>query len=542
MNRRPKHRGWTLLHRGIGACLAALAVAGAARAQEDAQEVFDSLFAEDLKRVAATRETDDDLRLAEQLVAAAETTTGQPELLAILCEKAHELAARNPAGQETAFQAMKLLATHCPEKQADANGKLLAAARARCEAATGPERAEAAQDLLALLEPAIEAHVKTGDYRGAADLCKEAWQLAIAVSDFRAAVLEARLKRLTDLDKTAIQVARIRTQLDSSPNNRIARERAITLCVVDLDNPDLAATFLDESVDETLRKYVPAAAKGIDSAPELACMELAEWYEGLADTPSPTTKAALLQRAMAYYERYLELHPGPDLLATKARLAADKIQAQLDRLGDTAAAGSGWVDLLKLIDPARNAVRGAWVRQSTGLAIPSADWSIIEAPVALTGSYDLEIDFTSSVPGGYVIVMFPVGIRSAPLVLQVPTATGPGYARLEGVAGAHVDLAPAALPDKQRLQVRVMLKGTDVEVAARLDGRTVLQWRGPKTHVTGGTIWRPRTHESPALGAHATNVLFSAFRLRMLAGEASLIPQRGTFKKPKRMKPMRRAE
>ena len=101
-----------------------------------------------------------------------------------------------------------------------------------------------------------------------------------------------------------------------------------------MDNPAEAAQFVDETLDETTRKYVPAAAKGEENTPELACQELGKWYQGLADqATTPGAKAAMLTRAGRYVERFLELHPAQDLGRTVALLALKKVQAELATLG-----------------------------------------------------------------------------------------------------------------------------------------------------------------------------------------------------------------
>jgi formylglycine-generating enzyme required for sulfatase activity len=101
-----------------------------------------------------------------------------------------------------------------------------------------------------------------------------------------------------------------------------------------MDNPAEAAKFLDETLDEATRKYVPAAAKPIKDVPEVECTELGDWYKGLADqTVVPAGKGAMLRHAQAYYQRFLVLHTAADLGRTAATLTLKRIEDALAKCG-----------------------------------------------------------------------------------------------------------------------------------------------------------------------------------------------------------------
>jgi formate hydrogenlyase subunit 6/NADH:ubiquinone oxidoreductase subunit I len=104
---------------------------------------------------------------------------------------------------------------------------------------------------------------------------------------------------------------------------------------VELDDPARAATLMNETCDAQMRKYVPAVLKGLDDTPEVACMELARWYQNLAASAGPAGTAAMLKRAHGYYERYLGLHTSDDLPRSQAALAMRKTEEQLAKLGTT---------------------------------------------------------------------------------------------------------------------------------------------------------------------------------------------------------------
>jgi formylglycine-generating enzyme required for sulfatase activity len=104
-----------------------------------------------------------------------------------------------------------------------------------------------------------------------------------------------------------------------------------------MDNPAEAAKSVNETLDEATRKYMPAAAKPIEEAPELACNELGDWYRGLADqATAPASKGAMLRRAKAYYERFMGLHKTDDLARAGTTLMLKKVDDALAKLGPAA--------------------------------------------------------------------------------------------------------------------------------------------------------------------------------------------------------------
>jgi formylglycine-generating enzyme required for sulfatase activity len=63
-------------------------------------------------------------------------------------------------------------------------------------------------------------------------------------------------------------------------------------------------------------------------------MELGDWYKGLADQATTlASKGAMLRRAKAYYERFVDLHKADDLARTGAALMLKRIEDALAKCG-----------------------------------------------------------------------------------------------------------------------------------------------------------------------------------------------------------------
>ena len=93
---------------------------------DEAADTFNKLYGDDIKRVAATPSLADDVALAKQLLEAAGKVANQPDFLALLCEKACELAMKDPAGQPTAKAAAELLVASIPQKKMESLQKMAA--------------------------------------------------------------------------------------------------------------------------------------------------------------------------------------------------------------------------------------------------------------------------------------------------------------------------------------------------------------------------------------------------------------------------------
>jgi len=301
---------------------------------DEAADTFNKLYGEDLKRVAATSSPADDVSLAKQMLGDAKEAGDQPAFLSLLCEKAYELAAKDASGYATATTAMDLLAGKSPEKKVECLRKNAALYQKQYAAERGEAKTKAGEEVMAALSALAEAQTAAGDSDAAGTTLRQAISVATAIKSEDKAALQDRLENLAPRQKVEKQIAALKAKLDADPKDASSRKELVRLYLVEMDNPAEAAKFLDETLDEATRKYVPAAVKPIGDAPEVACTELGDWYKGLADqAATPASKGAMLGRAKAYYERFVDLHKADDLARTGATLMLKKIEDALAKCG-----------------------------------------------------------------------------------------------------------------------------------------------------------------------------------------------------------------
>jgi formylglycine-generating enzyme required for sulfatase activity len=327
--------------------LAAILLAGSLPvAADEAADTFNKLYGDDLKRVGATPSAADDVALGKQMLEDAKKAEGQPAFLALLCEKAYELAAKDASGYATATVAMDLLAEKVPEKKVECLQKSAGLYQKQYATARGEARTKAGESAITALGALAEAQTAAGDTEAAVLTLRQTVGIATVIKSESKAALQAQIETLASRQKTEKQIAVLKAKLDADPKDAASRKELVRLYLVEMDNPAEAAKLTDETCDEAMRKYVPAAAKPVEDAPEVACTQLGDWYRGLVDqAATPASKGAMLSRAQAYYQRFLELHTAADLARTAATLTLKKIEDALTKLGPATKSSPGSLTL-----------------------------------------------------------------------------------------------------------------------------------------------------------------------------------------------------
>ena len=526
---------------GLSAALLALLVP-TVRAEEsdkaaEARKAFDSLYGSDLKRVRATPAAKDDVELAGRLLATAKEAAGQPEFLAILCEKVCELASAAPEGYAVAIEALELEAAKVPDRAAACSERILDLRQKQFDSAKAGERSAPGEALLNLLLAAADAREEAAAWLEASALAKRAQAVARAISSKRQAEIDARAAALAQALKTARDIEAVRTLLAKDPQNAGLREKLVRLHLVDLDDPGAAANLLEGVKDESLRKFVPAAAKPVEEVPELACLELGDWYRGFGETAPAAAKAGMFARAQGYYQRYLALHTTEDLDRVKAGAALQKVEAELQAAGAArppprpkpaapgkAGPAAGPIDILAVVDPDTDAVSGSCARQGSALAIKGRTM----VPLVVDGSYELTVKFMRTGGGDTVGIILPVGAKTVLLGLGYYGNIAHGLDQVNGKNGCDpanpTVVRPAGLQNNREYSAhaKVLVEGNQAEISVDLDGKPIINWRGAPSAFTMYEGWRLPQPKRLGLGASNGSALFLSAQLTMLSGQARL--------------------
>jgi len=336
----------------------------------EAGQVFESLYGKQVRSALATRDRADDAALAGKLLEAAKGADVQPELVAVLCEKAHLLGSRAPAGHEAALEAMELLAARAPARRAAARQKALALHQRRYNSSRGADRLATGEALTAYLVRLADEAKVAGDYAGAVGFLRRGLAVAGSIRSAEAGAIRAGLKELAAEQRIATRIKTLEARLATKSDDMSARQQLIEVLLIERDDPAEAAKRVTAACGEELRTYVPLAAKPADNVEPAACLELGDWYRRLADKSAGGAKVAMLCRARGWYQAFLARHEARDLRRTKGELALKQVGELLAKLGgptNGAPGGKAGSRLSLVTRPARVEGAASWTIETRTL-------------------------------------------------------------------------------------------------------------------------------------------------------------------------------
>jgi len=184
------------------------------------------------------------------------------------------------------------------------------------------------------------------------------------------------------------------------------------------------------------------------------------------------------------------------------------------------------LDLLPLIQPKKDAVKGRWQLLGPSLAASGSAYDTrLMIPVAPRGSYALELRLTRTAGRDAASVHLPVGSSSCVLLLH---GWGGETSGLDLLAGKRANANPTTARHPRlkngracTLKVRVIIRGDRADIQADLDGRKLIRWQGTQASLSK----RTKLPDDRCLGlgvARGVDWTFSVLRLTMLSGKAEL--------------------
>ena len=190
-----------------------------------------------------------------------------------------------------------------------------------------------------------------------------------------------------------------------------------------------------------------------------------------------------------------------------------------------------WTDVLKLVDLKKHVVHGRWTRKDGDLhsldTIESAKPPVprVLIPVSPSGSYEVDIMFVRKSGEYAVAFVLPVGQSNVCVNLNYGPKKVYGLTMVNGQMNNETtrSLGKLSNGEEHRVHVRVLLKGGDAEIAADLDGKELLRWKGKQSLLSVNE--RRRLPDAGKMGlAPRSPTIFKNVRFRQLRGETSPSP------------------
>lgn len=176
-------------------------------------------------------------------------------------------------------------------------------------------------------------------------------------------------------------------------------------------------------------------------------------------------------------------------------------------------------DLLKSVDPAKDAIRGRWKKSDGQMISAQTPNARFQLPAAPQGSYQLETQFTR-IEGDCMGVMLPVGRAGALLVISGWGGKVSGLAFVNGKdADRNKTTRKGELKNgvKHTLLITTRLLGPDrAHIDVTLDGKPYIKWEGLLSALSPDRAWRLRDPKALGLGAYNAIIVFHSCQLKMV--------------------------
>ena len=314
---------------------------------KSAREVFDSLFAAEIKRAKTSRDTADDVNLAKQMLALVKRPGTPPDLIVLAADAAADLGSKVFECLPIAIEAMELLASKVPAQRDAAVDQLITLRQTLYARSRGPEREAAGRRLVETLVSVGDDRYDAFDFAKAAAAYRRAADTAAALKMFDQPSIQAKFLQAAARQTVLARADSLAKQLETNPGDTATRDALLRLYLVELDSPDQAAKFLDADRTAGLDgKLILLAGMTPGNLPEAACRKLADWYAGLADQAPPQAKAAMLIRSITYLETYLAKHDAADAARLEASLLLKGAEEKLAKIMPRSRVPAGAVAVL----------------------------------------------------------------------------------------------------------------------------------------------------------------------------------------------------
>lgn len=470
-------------------------VPDAARVKEAEKAVKDVFKAEYARKGAADRAT-----LAKLLL---QSATGQsnPAERWVCLAQAQELAAQ--AGEwDLAWDAITQasIAFECD----GLTMKVTLLGQAGKTVKTPEDAAKLAERYLRVIDDAIK-----GDYL---DVAEKAAASAVqwskkAASPSLSSQVTARAKEVSDIKSAFDKSSKARDILAKNPQDPAAsQDYGLYLCLAK-GQWELGLPLLAQGPEGPYRTIATKELAAPENANDQVSLGDFWWDQG--DKETGASKAAARVRAIHWYNRAL---PGLDGLV---RVRTEK------RMTDAEMAQTGYIDLLKLIDPAKDSVATTWTMDNGVLRDGMNFRSRLQVPYQPPDEYDLTLVFTTTGDGNPMYIGLVVGGTQCQIFVDGWNKTGidwvdkKGLPLTQGTNYLNYGKGEDVYGKDNTVVVQVRKKG----IALTVNGKQVFNWEGPLSRLSLNPDWAVPNPKALFLGAWDRPLQIRKYALTPVSGQ-----------------------
>jgi hypothetical protein len=473
-------------------------------AQARAREMIHNIFKADYAKTSlAARDA-----LARRLVSEAAGTKDDLVARYVLLLDGSEMAAA--AGDaETALKAIGELAKFYKVDAVElARGALL--------------RANAATTTPAAAETVVRLSLETADAAALADSFDVVQQMvniaeAAANKTRKVTVVSGIQTHLADLRALASEFSQVRLAFDilaKLPDDTAAHTVIGKFYALHKGQWEKGLPHLAHGGDPELRalaaKELAAPVDGLDQT------ALGDAWWDVAEKSNGLTRMHAHEHAVMWYQKAQRSLSGITKTRIETRLREGLATAAANTSSATvAAAMSNAVNLLALIDPAKDAAEGKWTLADGALNVAVGKYSVLQLPYAMPDEFDLRVSFTRTGDDGPIEVLLAAHKKAFGFALDVK-----GEARFERVANKIARDNPTAVPvvlsNGRNYTLTIQVRRDAIR--ALLDDKLLTQWKTDYKDLSRYALWKMPDDKLCGLGANGAKVTFHSIELIEVSG------------------------
>ncbi|MCL2640748.1 MAG: hypothetical protein FWD53_07885 [Phycisphaerales bacterium] len=331
------------------------------------------------------------------------------------------------------------------------------------------------------------------------------------------ASIQVRLADLRALVAEHVQVRQALAVVEKQPENAAAHQVIGRFYALHKGQWERGLSHLASGTDEAMRQVAARELKKPgDPIEQLAIADA--WWE-IGQKATGMANAQIARRAQMWYRECKSSFAGVTLGRIQMRLqeAVEEVASPLAPVAEAhvdMVAGQT-VDLLALIDPAKDKADGEWVKEAGGLVVGNGKYSVLMLPYHLPAEYELRMTFTRVEGNGAICVLLASHNKSFGFQLDVK-----GEARFERVATKIARDNPTSMPisisNDRRYTLGVQIR--DDSIAATLDGKPITQWKTDYKDLSRYALWKTPNDKLCGLGANNAKVVFHKVELIEIRG------------------------
>lgn len=468
-----------------------------AETQEKALKTIREVFQADYAKTSLA----DRQALARKLLKEAMATKGDRTAQFVLFRQAIELAAQG-GDLGTAFEAIEAVGR---EFAVDPLALKVATLSKNPPATTHELAGPAVEGCLRVAEDAI----RRDHYDLATFVLKKADAITrTPINVTLQARVQARAKEVTELQSARETLKAAEKSLADKPGDAEASLQVGKFQCFMKGDWETGLPMLRGSSDGDLRKLAETELTPSPNA-DLK-LDLADAWWSLAEKESSVVaKANLKVRARLWYGQALSGLNGFPKTRVETRLQ-DMDEDEKSRWS---------VNLLKLIDPKKDGVKGDWTFDGKTLISPPIQWAKLQVPFAPPEEYDLTLVVSRKAgPDGLVIGLVGGGKQLYGIV-DGGNATAGGLEMIDGKAWPDNETlfrTRILTDDKPRTLLWSVRKN---RVTLSVNGTTFIDWKADYRRITGNSGWTVPSKKSLMLGSWITTYHFNQAWLSPISGQ-----------------------